>query len=363
MRGGEVKKISVERAAACIICGAGAASLGWLAMKYLFGALVPFAVAFAVALAVRRPARWLAVRTGLKYKMCSCLLLVLVLLLGGGVIFLLSRRLFAEGEKLVVWLGEGGAASVAERVLIWIDKLGQSTPGALGFELSEQTREGIKSALLGAVGDAAAAIGGKLPSAAMGVIGKLPNLFLSIVVTLAACFYLTFDFDSITSALGALLSPELREKMCRVREMAGAAIVKWLRVYALLSLLTFGILALGFILLGVDFALTAALLGTLVDILPLLGVGAFLLPWSIYCFAVGNVGQGVGLIGLYLAATVIRQLAEPRLVGGSLGIHPLLSLGSLYLGFRLFGFVGMVVLPILLSIVISVIRKSKKDTA
>ena len=53
------------------------------------------------------------------------------------------------------------------------------------------------------------------------------------------------------------------------------------------------------------------------------------------------------LLILYFAVTVLRQILEPRLVGKSLGLHPLLTLLASYAGWRLFGFFGMLLGPIL----------------
>jgi predicted PurR-regulated permease PerM len=55
--------------------------------------------------------------------------------------------------------------------------------------------------------------------------------------------------------------------------------------------------------------------------------------------------------------TVVRQVIEPKIVGKSLGVHPILSLVTLYVGFQLFGIVGMIFLPI-----VTIIFLSKPDT-
>jgi predicted PurR-regulated permease PerM len=60
----------------------------------------------------------------------------------------------------------------------------------------------------------------------------------------------------------------------------------------------------------------------------------------------GNYKQAIGLIILYVVITVIRQYIEPKIVGSSLGVHPLVTLMGLYFGLKLFGFIGMFVVPI-----------------
>ena len=110
-------------------------------------------------------------------------------------------------------------------------------------------------------------------------------------------------------------------------------------------LLTFAELSLGFFLLRIGYPFLLALLTALLDILPILGVGIILLPFALFSLVTGHVGRGVGLLVLYAAITVIRQIAESHLVGKSLGLHPILMLVSFYVGLGLFGVAGFLLGP------------------
>ena len=59
----------------------------------------------------------------------------------------------------------------------------------------------------------------------------------------------------------------------------------------------------------------------------------------------GNTFEGVGLLVLALVCYVVRQVAEPRILGKNLGIHPLLTLVLMYAGYSVAGIVGLVLLP------------------
>ena len=83
------------------------------------------------------------------------------------------------------------------------------------------------------------------------------------------------------------------------------------------------------------------------DALPLLGTGAVLIPWSLISFLQENTPQALGLLGLYAVVTLTRSLLEPRFVGRQLGLDPLATLAALYIGYRLWGFGGMILSPLL----------------
>ena len=69
----------------------------------------------------------------------------------------------------------------------------------------------------------------------------------------------------------------------------------------------------------------------------MLGTGTILLPWAAYSLIVGNYGLAIGLIVLYAVITVIRQIVEPKLVAGQLGLSPVVTVTALYLGLKIFG--------------------------
>ena len=60
----------------------------------------------------------------------------------------------------------------------------------------------------------------------------------------------------------------------------------------------------------------------------------------------GEVKLGIGLLVLYAVTSVVRHILEPKLIGEGLGLHPLLSLGAMYAGLRLFGVWGMILAPL-----------------
>ena len=105
---------------------------------------------------------------------------------------------------------------------------------------------------------------------------------------------------------------------------------------------------MGLTLLGRRYALVCALLIAALDILPLFGSGIVLVPWAIVLIVSDAVGVGVGMLVLFAVITVARQILEPRLVGGALGIHPLATLAAMYIGFRVFGIVGMLISPLVI---------------
>ena len=134
--------------------------------------------------------------------------------------------------------------------------------------------------------------------------------------------------------------------MVHFKEKTTKIILKYIKSYLLIMLLTFSILLLGLTLLRIRYALLMAFVIAILDILPVIGLGAVLIPWALWSFASSNSALGIGLIILYGVAVIIRQIAEPKIVGKNLGLNPLLTIILMYIGFSLFGVIGLVLVPI-----------------
>jgi predicted PurR-regulated permease PerM len=111
--------------------------------------------------------------------------------------------------------------------------------------------------------------------------------------------------------------------------------------------------------LGIDYAFVLAILIAFVDFLPVFGTGAVLVPWGIILLLMKNYFLGVGIIIIFVLMTIIRQIIEPKIVGKSLGVPPLMTLAAMYTGFSLCGFGGLFLFPIALTVgktVLEVVR-------
>ena len=109
-------------------------------------------------------------------------------------------------------------------------------------------------------------------------------------------------------------------------------------------------LSLGFSILSIPNAILLGVVVAIVDIMPILGTGAILIPWSIIGFVLGNTKIGVGMLIMYLIITAVRQALEPRVVGQQIGLHPVVTLICMFVGVQLLGIIGLFMFPIIVTI-------------
>lgn len=342
--------VSWERLAAMLFCAGAGCALLYLLLRYAFPFFLPFLIAWLISLAVRPLADRLARRTGCPKAVCAVLLLLLFL---GGMLFLLGAsvwRLVLELEHLLErLLAEGGGVSdLVDGSVDFFDAL-TSHVGFLRHvgagERFEALRESFNRAVSDMIGDLFSALTAAIPAFLAGLISALPSALFAVFVSLIAGFYFCMDGEQIGAALCRALPPTIRRRLPTWKHGLRRISWRYLKAYLLLLLLTFAVLFLGLSILRVDYAFLLAALISLVDLLPVLGVGTVLLPWATVLLMQRQTPLGIGLLVLFVVVTLLRQIAEPRLIGKSLGLHPLLALLAGYAGWWLLGFWGLLLGP------------------
>lgn len=121
-----------------------------------------------------------------------------------------------------------------------------------------------------------------------------------------------------------------------------------IKAHLILMIITFIELSIFLSIMRVRNSVIIAAFISLIDILPVLGTGTVLYPWGIISMISGNSALGISLIIAQLIMTIIRNIIEPRIIGTHTGLNPILTLASIYIGTKLFGFIGMYVFMLII---------------
>lgn len=314
----------------------------WLVFQYLFPIFLPFLLGLVLALLAEPGVKFLQKKlhfsrsSGTFLSVSVTLFMFLSLLtMAAGV---LVRQAGALAGALPGALEQ--LTGQTERLRSWVVDLTHKAPDSLSQPLEQAVEELFTSgsvllergtdAVLGVAGQAAQVLPGGLLLAGTAVISgylisaRLPRLREGLTVSRS-------------------WQQRWRPALLRLRDAA----ILWLRAQVKLSAVTFVIVLAGFLILRIGHPVRTALLTALVDAVPLLGTGIVLLPWSLYSLLEGETARSIGLLGIYVAAMVTRSGLEPRLLARQLKLDPLVTLVALYAGYRIWGFGGMVLAPIL----------------
>lgn len=309
-----------------------------LAARYLLPCLAPFLAAMALAAALERPVNWLRRRGKLPRSVASgACVLSAVGLLGWG-LYALCARILTELKGLVQRLPEL-LENFSVTLLLWRDRLVELLPGDFS---GARVLEGIQEWLMSLPG----LLSGRLLTLVTAAAGAAPAVLLFAVTTVIGAYFISASYGQILHFAQAQMSEPARKRAGELWKMLQNTIVRYCRAQLILMLITFGELLLAFALLGVDYAVLLAMATAVIDALPVLGAGTVLIPWAAYELLSGRIRRGIGLAVAYGVVTVLRSCIQAKLLGDQLGLHPLVTLLAIYVGYRLWGVMGMIVFPI-----------------
>jgi predicted PurR-regulated permease PerM len=172
----------------------------------------------------------------------------------------------------------------------------------------------------------------------------LVSLFSLLVITPVVAFYLICDWDRLVAAVDGSIPLSQRETVRGLAREINATISAYVRGQTAVCLILGSYYAIGLTLTGLSFGLLIGIISGLISFIPYvgsmtglvlsLGVAAaqFFPDWTRILLVLG-----VFLVGQFLEGNVLA----PKLVGKSVGLHPVWLMFALLAFGYLFGFVGL----------------------
>ncbi|MBR3720962.1 MAG: sporulation integral membrane protein YtvI [Clostridia bacterium] len=184
---------------------------------------------------------------------------------------------------------------------------------------------------------------------------SLPTIGLYVVITILALYFMCTDkiymLDQIEHHLPEKWVKNLTKHIKALIKSLGCylkAQMKLILISFIISLI--GLYIFSIIGMNIRYPLIAAIGIAIVDALPIFGSGTVMVPWAIISAFNGDIRLGVSLLVLWIIMCIVRQIIEPKIVSGQIGIHPIFTLIAMYTGFRFLGFIGLFIGPIVLII-------------
>ena len=199
---------------------------------------------------------------------------------------------------------------------------------------------------LTSLGETIQSKGGQLLQGALSSVGSLINVVMLFVIVPVVAFYLLYDWDNMVGDIDDLLP---RDHAPVIRRLAGeidATLASFIRGMGTVCLILGTYYAIALMLVGLQFGLVVGAVAGLITFIPYVGalVGG-LLAIGLAFFQFWGDWLSIGLVaGIFVIGQVIEgNVLTPKLVGDSVGLHPVWLIFALSVFGSLFGFVGMLV--------------------
>ena len=308
----------------------------------LLSLFAPFVAALITAAILHPLVRWLQRRLGMSRKISALLILLLLFgLLGAGIGYLG----YAAGVELIALVQNwdsllANLQSTLDQMETMFAQLWNMVPPQLTASM-ESITSGLFEWLSSAVPNLLNVLVEYTTNKARGI----PDVVLAFIIYLMACYMLTVDYPYLRSRAAQHTHQRLLRFLKQVRDTALAAFGGYLRAEFLLSVVVFFILLVGFFVIGQPYGLLLALGLAVMDFIPIIGAGTVMVPWAVIDVFMGSYLHGVELMVIWGVIALFRRVGEPKFVGDQTGLSPIVSLISIYIGWRAAGVLGMILGP------------------
>ena len=305
----------------------------------VLGFFIPFVIGWMIALIANPLVRFLEKRLKIVRKHGSMLIIAGVLALIISLLYFVLGKAYVEIREFIgdlPALYDSAAAEIRGAVQNG-NRMFEFLPDEFRTAVMQFT-ENIGTY----VGDLVSKAAAPTVEIAGNVAKRIPNVLVNTVITILSSYLFIAEQDKILAWMRryapkfVLRYAEYLKK--DARGVIGGYFLAQFRIMCVVA----GILAVGFLFLKVKYGLLLAVLISMLDFLPVFGTGTALFPWAAVKLFTGEYTYAAGLLILYVVTQVSRQLIQPKIVGDSMGLPPLLTLFLLYLGFKVKGIAGMI---------------------
>lgn len=319
---------------------------------------MPFLLSFALYLLIEPVIKFFMKKFNFKRKTSSLLILSFVLIVFLGLLAWGIVTVISEASNLLSNLNEYVKA-IQNFVLERTSKFDFSK-----IQLSSELHNIINDSSNNLIGH----VSGIVKNFFTGLLDKLtsiPTVIFYTIITIMSLYFISTDKIYMIDQLEHHFPRAWVKKIAVHINGIAKSLGGYLKAQAILVLISFVISLVGFyvyVLVGfnIKYPLLVALGIGFVDALPILGSGTVMIPWAIISACKGNVSLGIAILILWLIMTIVRQIIEPKIVSGQLGVHPIFTLVAMYTGFKFCGILGLFVGPIML-IILKNIFESRID--
>ena len=311
--------------------------------------ILPFLIAFLIAKIIEPLVRLLSEKVRIPRKIASVIAVVVVLAILIWLISSVFYRVITEITSLI-----SRANEISRSITDFFEHWEQHLASVFGPGVAKTISAQFSAEDIGkSVGNYLTGYIGPTINNILGFVKSLPRMVIFTVVLILGTYFISSDSEKVREFLKKLVPRSVKPYFRQVKNDMWGALLGYIRAQLILMAITFCECTVGFILIGGDIAGYALLLGiaiAIIDALPILGTGTVLIPWGIGAMVTGDVKLGLYLLALYGICLLVRQLLEPKILSGQIGLHPLATLISMYVGLRTIGFLGLILGPILVLI-------------
>lgn len=329
----------------------------YISIKYALTWFLPFVIGFGIAFILNPIIKIITNKLKIKRGLVAFFVVLIFHTTIGVLLTLLTVKICVSLKQVFIQL-PNTYTTIIEPIILQISNNIEDIIVKLDPALIEAIRNLIFS-FTESLGSIISSISTGFVSFISSTVSIVPTFFIALIFSIISSFFFAISYIDITSFILRQLSDTSRNMIFDIKNYIVGTLFKFMKAYLIIITITFIELSIGLTILKVSNSISVALIISCVDILPVLGTGGIVIPWIIIEILRGNIILAIGLLILYIVITIIRNIIEPKIVGEQIGLNPLIVLISIFVGLKLFGFIGLFLVPITITIIVNLNKEGK----
>ncbi len=332
----------------------------FLALPRLIRLFLPFLIAFGVVMLINPLVHRINKRFGISRRMIALVVDVVVFGLIASILGIIVYTLIIEAVALATYLQAN-----MDRIIQSLDGLENNLSWIYSFlpQWFVDTLTIFEDRLIIFLQDSSGSILSFILNLTRSLTLTIGNFLIALLIAILAAYFMLVEYSRVSTMSRRRMGRRFSRTLILLKKSVIQSLGGFFRSQLLIAGIAFVVMYLALVLYGQAYALLIAFILAIVDLLPLIGTIAVLLPWGLLAMLNGDIQKGIFLIGLGIGFFLLRRILEPKIVGSQTGLHPLVALVSIYVGLQISGVWGAILGPLVVMLVLSVYKTGIWDDA
>lgn len=315
----------------------------FLSIKFLIPFLMPFLIGFTIAFILKPLTKIISKKTHISHKICGAAVVILSYCLLTTSIWLVCIKVIstiqsftAENQGIFVNRIMPTIKNLSYNFSAFCDNIAPN----LGFKTEE-----VLEKIAGSIDKTIADTSKMLIIYAAKIGSAIPNFLINLTFAVTSSIYISTDYLKMAQTLDDITPKNLKKFIQTIKIYTTNTIIKYLKAYSLLTIISFISLSIGFLIIKIKNPIGIAALISICDLIPLLGSNIVVFPWIIILILLNNFSLAIKIGIIFAIVNIFRGFLEPKIIGTQIGLHPVITLITFYIGMKLFGFLGLILIP------------------
>ena len=303
------------------------------------GFFMPFVIGWIISAIATPVVNWLEKRLKIVKKLGSALIVIVVLALIVLLLYFAISKVSAEIGDLVKNFPE-----LYAQLEEGLREIGSTLSGVFS-KLPEGIQNGWNAVVANLdqyMGELVTKLSQPTVTAAGNFAKSLPSYLIAFIVAMMSAYFFTVQREEVIQWLKKVSPPSVEKRMSLVMDNLKYAVGGYFKAQFKIMGIVFLILFAGLAMFGVHYAILIAFLIAFLDFLPFFGTGTAMIPWALYKLLTWDYKMTAALLVIYAITQLVRQHLQPKLVGDSMGLNPLVTLLLLYIGYKVSSVLGLI---------------------